>query len=158
MRNIVSCLLSLICFGCFSVKESSQLYQGGNLSVDFYLSRDVKAENVSKIPSNAKKFAIGKDFIELDRVDGKITAKLSHSLVYNEFTLPEKRKLSFIIGADWQFKAFLNGALIFDATKYGGKPLNHTYQVDCEGQAGKNLLTIEVIRGKASSLFFAVKE
>ena len=151
MKKIICSLLALAGFGCVSFKEN---YQGGNLSADFYFTREVTAENYNQIPAEARKFTIGKDFIELDIIDGKHTGKLTKSLVYNEFTLAEKRKLSFIIGADWQFKAFLNGSQIFDSSKYGNKPLYHSFQVDCEGRAGKNLLTIEVTRGKATSLFF----
>ena len=154
MRIFVVCLLALIGFGCISVKDNPSVYQGGNLSAEFYFTRNVTAENYSKIPADAKKFTIGKDFIELDRIDGRNAKKNSKSLVFNKFTLAKKRKLSLLIGADWQFKAFLNGTMIFDSTIYGGKDLYHLWQVDCEAGAGENLLTLEVIRGKASSLFF----
>ena len=154
MRNFVVCLLALIGFGCISVKDNPSVYQGGNLSAEFYFTRNVTAENYSKIPADAKKFTVGKDFIELDRIDGRNAKKNSKSLVFNKFTLAKKRKLSLLIGADWQFKAFLNGTMIFDSTIYGGKDLYHLWQVDCEAGAGENLLTLEVIRGKASSLFF----
>jgi hypothetical protein len=154
MKNYLFLLLVILCAGCAAIKREGAVYQGGNLSKDFYLSRNVTAENYKAIPAEAKKFTIGEKFVELDNIDGKSRKKLTTSLVYNEFELKKARELSFIIGADWQFKAFLNGEQIFDSSKYGGKPLFHTYQVDGVGKAGKNLLVIEVLRGSATSFFF----
>ena len=129
-------------------------FKGGNLSTEFYFTRNVTPENYTVIPADARKFTIGKDFVELDRIDGKISKKSSKSLVYNEFTLAEDRKLYLIVSADWQFKAFLNGSMVFDSNKYGNKALYYIHQVEAMAKAGKNLLTLEITRGKASSLFF----
>ena len=152
---VVLLLLLVVVCGCISRDVAE--YQGGNLSRDFYLTREVTAKNYKAIPVDAGKFTIGEKFIELDNVDGKTRRKLTKSLVYNEFKLDKARRLSFVIGADWQFKAFLNGKQIFDSNKYGSKPLFHTYQVDGDGKAGKNLLVIEVLRGSATSLFFCAE-
>jgi len=145
---------ALLLGGCAAWQDNPDVFVGGNLAKEFYLSRKVNSANYNRIPADAKKFAVGNDFVELDKIDGIKRKKKTKSLVYNKFTLKNDRKLFLLIGADWQFKAFLNGKMIFDSSKYGGKPLFYTYQVEASGKAGENLLTIEVVRGKATSLFF----
>ena len=146
-------LLPLLC-GCVCKKTE---YQGGNLAAEFSLTTKEQKNSFQQIPAVTRKFTVGKKFVELDRIGGKSRPALSKSWVYNEFTLKADRKLSFIIGADWQFKVFLNGEMIFDSAKFGNKPLYHTFQVDGIGKKGRNLLAIEITRGSASSLFFCAE-
>ena len=119
-----------------------------------YLSRDVRDENLNMIPSDAVEFGISEDFIELDKVDKIDTFINSKSFVYYEFTREQAENVVFHAGADWYLTAFLNGKEIFTTRPGGNGSLFNVWEFGGECQAGRNLLTLEVGRGRATSLFF----
>ena len=120
----------------------------------FYLSRSVDESALTRIPADAVQFDPGKEFIELDNVDKTENAPLSIAMVYNEFTVLNPCMLSMIIGADWQFKLYLNGELQFNTFEHNKQEsIFSTFQVNIQTRAGKNLLALEVTRGAASSYF-----
>ena len=83
---VVLLLLLVVVCGCISRDVAE--YQGGNLSRDFYLTREVTAKNYKAIPVDAGKFTIGEKFIELDNVDGKGKIGIMISRYVDEDKLP----------------------------------------------------------------------
>ncbi|MBR2509988.1 MAG: hypothetical protein IKB71_09625 [Lentisphaeria bacterium] len=119
-----------------------------------YLSRKACPENLNAIPSDAVKFTTGSLFVQLDEIDGITTVMKDRSFVYYEFELETEREVIFSAGADWYFIAYLNGELIYSTYPVGNGALFNTLTFSGKGRKGRNLLTIETIRGRATSLFF----
>ena len=119
-----------------------------------YLCRQVCPENLNSIPADAIPFQVTDSFVQLDQVDNVDTVMKSKCLVYKKFELDSDKEVIFSAGADWYFTAYLNGDEIFTTLPQGNGALFNVLTFSGQGKKGTNLLTIEVIRGRATSLFF----
>ena len=119
-----------------------------------YLSRKVCPENLNAIPADAVEFTIGDVFVQLDEIDGIDTVMKDKCFVYHKFELDCEQEVIFSAGADWYFTAYLNGEEIYNTHPAGNGALFNVLAFSGKGRKGQNLLTIEVDRGRATSLFF----
>lgn len=119
-----------------------------------YLCRQVCPENLNSIPADAIPFQVTDSFVQLDQVDNIDTVMKSKCLVYKKFELDSDKEVIFSAGADWYFTVYLNGDEIFTTFPRGNGALFNVLTFSGHGKKGTNLLTIEVIRGRATSLFF----
>ncbi len=129
---------------------------GNNVNAEqyrLYLSRNASEENLTQIPSDALEFTVGDSFIELDNVDNTVTFTGDKCFVYREFDCSGDGIAVFRIGADWFITGYLNGEEVF-LTKQGSNALFKVWEFEVHCRKGRNLLTFEIGRGRATSLFF----
>ena len=128
------------------------------LSKTWQFTQKITEGNLARIPSGCKKFTLGHAHgINLDKAAGKTGKVEDECIVYNEFELDQATDLGFGAGADWWFKAWLNGELIFSTFPAG----NSAHPCDADnfsfygrGKKGRNLLAVRVKRGVASWDFY----
>lgn len=153
LRICLSVFAGLLLCGCNLLPWGEKIYEPVGIPQEMYLSRQAENADMTRIPSDAVKFTMGKKFIELDDIDKVQRKALSRSIVYTAFTLKKAREISFIVGADWYVNVFLNGKAVFSSADRS-KNLYSTYGVRAMAEKGRNVIAIEVIRGRASSNFF----
>ena len=153
LRICLSVFTGLLLCGCTSLPWCKKSYEFAGIPQEMYLSRQTGNADMTRIPADAVKFTMGKKFIELDDIDKVQRKALSKSIVYTTFTLKKAREISFIVGADWYVNVFLNGKAVFSSANRS-KGIYSTFGVRAMAEKGKNIIAIEVIRGKASSNFF----
>ena len=141
-----------------SEKYRKEKNMGNNkLFKELYLSLNVTDKSYNEIPQNATKFTAPDDFIELENICGQEIKPISKVMVYGEFELEKEQKISLLVGADWYANVYLNGEKVFTTRDDNNISILNYLQCDIIGRKGKNLIAVEVIKGKASS-FFLLKE
>ena len=115
LRICLSVFAGLLLCGCNLLPWGEKIYEPVGIPQEMYLSRQAENADMTRIPSDAVKFTMGKKFIELDDIDKVQRKALSRSIVYTAFTLKKAREISFIVGADWYVNVFLNGKAVFSS-------------------------------------------